>query len=275
LLSARIAPAIAALTEDWRRLDERIDQLSGEIAALARQDGCCERLMSVPGIGLIIDFLGNSRIEAANNLRLAGELGKVPPFLHFTKPSVGQVRFNGLCSLVDVRHSWFEDHGHPVKNLRLLLSILDAEEVNAAWLRERAVSSDLSMADGLAPDVWHSARKGDVQKRQMWAQRVRSIKDQLPIPGSSDEKVLEEIRALTPNEFENFVVALVAPDKVSRLVARLGRGQYGLFFTTSCFSIRAQKEVIVDRYPVRLFSGLNIFWLRLRSRLQMRSEMAL
>ena len=50
------------------------------------------------------DFLGNSRIEAANNLRLTGELGKVPPFLHFTKPSVGKVRFNGLCSLVDVQH---------------------------------------------------------------------------------------------------------------------------------------------------------------------------
>jgi transposase len=42
---------IESLAEDWRRLDERIDQLSGEIAALARQDAGCERLMSVPGIG--------------------------------------------------------------------------------------------------------------------------------------------------------------------------------------------------------------------------------
>jgi transposase len=45
---------IESLAEDWRRLDERIDQLSGEIAALARQDAGCERLMSVPGIGPII-----------------------------------------------------------------------------------------------------------------------------------------------------------------------------------------------------------------------------
>jgi hypothetical protein len=42
------------------------------------------------------------------------------------------------------------------------------------------------------------------------------------------------------------------------LVARLGRGQYGLFFTTSSFSERAQKEVIVDRYPVRLFAAKDI-----------------
>jgi transposase len=42
---------IEGLTEDWRRLDERINHLSGEIAALAGQDAGCERLVSVPGIG--------------------------------------------------------------------------------------------------------------------------------------------------------------------------------------------------------------------------------
>jgi transposase len=45
---------IEGLAEDWRRLDERIDYLSSEIAVLARQDAGCERLMSVPGIGPII-----------------------------------------------------------------------------------------------------------------------------------------------------------------------------------------------------------------------------
>jgi transposase len=39
---------------DWRRLDERIKGLSGEIETLARQDQGCARLMSVPGIGPII-----------------------------------------------------------------------------------------------------------------------------------------------------------------------------------------------------------------------------
>jgi transposase len=42
------------LAGDWRRLDERIEGLSGEIEAIARQDAGCERLMSVPGVGPII-----------------------------------------------------------------------------------------------------------------------------------------------------------------------------------------------------------------------------
>ena len=54
VLSARMVRVIRDLAEDWRRLDERIDQLSSEIAVLARQDAGCERLMSVPGIGPII-----------------------------------------------------------------------------------------------------------------------------------------------------------------------------------------------------------------------------
>jgi transposase len=45
---------IEDLAGDWHRLDDRIEVLSGEIGALARQDGGCERLTSVPGIGPII-----------------------------------------------------------------------------------------------------------------------------------------------------------------------------------------------------------------------------
>jgi len=45
---------IECLAGDWRRLDERVESLSYEIEAIARQDTGCERLMSVPGIGPII-----------------------------------------------------------------------------------------------------------------------------------------------------------------------------------------------------------------------------
>jgi transposase len=45
---------IEDLAGDWRRLDERIEDLSSEIEALPRQDKSCERLMTVPGIGPII-----------------------------------------------------------------------------------------------------------------------------------------------------------------------------------------------------------------------------
>jgi transposase len=54
VLSPRMVGVIEGLAEDWRRLDERIDHLSDEITALARQDLGCERLVSVPGIGPLI-----------------------------------------------------------------------------------------------------------------------------------------------------------------------------------------------------------------------------
>lgn len=47
----------------------------------------------------------------------------------------------------------------------------------------------------------------------------------------------------------------VQPKDVSRLVARLGRGQYGIFVTTSYFTRQTQQEVLDDGYPVKLFSG--------------------
>jgi transposase len=53
-LSPRLVRLIADLAEDWRRLDDRIATLSAEIEALAEQDGSCQRLMTVPGIGPII-----------------------------------------------------------------------------------------------------------------------------------------------------------------------------------------------------------------------------
>src|SRR5499426_3113526 len=53
-LSPRMLRVVEDLAGDWRRLDERIEGLSSEIEALARQDKSCERLMTVPGIGPII-----------------------------------------------------------------------------------------------------------------------------------------------------------------------------------------------------------------------------
>src|SRR5256886_2034814 len=53
-LSPRMTRVIEDLAGDWRRLDERIESLSTEIAALAHQDAACNRLMTVPGVGPII-----------------------------------------------------------------------------------------------------------------------------------------------------------------------------------------------------------------------------
>jgi hypothetical protein len=50
----------------------------------------------------------------------------------------------------------------------------------------------------------------------------------------------------------------VGPKDVSRLVARLTRGQYGIFVTTSYFTKQAQEEVLEDRYPTTLISGSDL-----------------
>ena len=50
-LSPRMVRIIADLSQDWRRLDERIEDVTAEIGALAQADEGCQRLMTVPGIG--------------------------------------------------------------------------------------------------------------------------------------------------------------------------------------------------------------------------------
>jgi transposase len=53
VLSPRMIHLIEDLAGDWRRLDERIDAITRDITALARQDVGCQRLMGIPGVGVI------------------------------------------------------------------------------------------------------------------------------------------------------------------------------------------------------------------------------
>src|SRR6187431_868787 len=82
VLSPRMVRVIEGLAGDWRRLDERIEDLSGEIEAIARQDAGCERLMSVPGIGPIISSAMVAAIGAGDAFTkgrdFAAWLGLVP-----------------------------------------------------------------------------------------------------------------------------------------------------------------------------------------------------
>src|SRR2546422_4650073 len=82
VLSPRMLRVVEELAGDWRRLDERIEGLSGEIEAIARQESGCERLMSVPGIGPIISSATVAAISAgdafAKGRDFAAWLGPVP-----------------------------------------------------------------------------------------------------------------------------------------------------------------------------------------------------
>ena len=51
VLSPRIIHLIEDLTDDWRRFDQRIADITREVEDLAKQDEHCKGLMAVPGIG--------------------------------------------------------------------------------------------------------------------------------------------------------------------------------------------------------------------------------
>ena len=82
VLSLRMARVIEDLAGDWRRLDERIEGLTGEIETIARQEASCERLMSVPGVGPIISSAMVAAVGAGDAFSkgrdFAAWLGLVP-----------------------------------------------------------------------------------------------------------------------------------------------------------------------------------------------------
>jgi hypothetical protein len=253
-------------------------------------------------------FAGNRCLKAIYDELLVGDRTILPPILHFSRPSTGQLVFNGLCVLETVELSWFEDHGRPIRNYRYSLSILDDEFVSVDWLRSRVVSmSKQCLLEG-SPASWNDYIRGRTRRRQLWKARVRSTESQLPKPGSGDQKALQQLVDLPPKQFEAVIVALfremktvehsitqtryvndsgfdffgtftmplpvdyeiplrgeakrwkqcVGVGEVSRLVARLRRGEYGIFVTTSYYTRQAQEEVLEDAYPVKLFSGVDL-----------------
>src|SRR5580700_10309644 len=104
VLSIRMVRIIEDLASDWHRLDERIEGLSREITALARQDAGCERLMSVPGIGPIISSAMVAAIgtgEAfAKGRDFAAWLGLVPKQMSTGDRTIlGKISKRGNCYL--------------------------------------------------------------------------------------------------------------------------------------------------------------------------------
>jgi transposase len=104
VLSPRMASVIEGLTEDWRRLDERIEGISAEIEAVARKDAGCERLMSVPGIGPIISSATVAAIGTgdvfAKGRDFAAWLGLVPRQISTGDRTIlGKISKRGNCYL--------------------------------------------------------------------------------------------------------------------------------------------------------------------------------
>ena len=81
-LSPRLLRLIAELDRDWRHLDERLEALSAEIENLSENDGACQRLMTVPGIGPVISSAVVAAIGTGSGFKqgrdFAAWLGLVP-----------------------------------------------------------------------------------------------------------------------------------------------------------------------------------------------------
>ena len=75
VLSPRLVRLIADLSEDWRRLEERIEAVSTEIESLAENDGSCQRLMTVPGVGPIISSAVVAAIGNGGGFRQGRDFG--------------------------------------------------------------------------------------------------------------------------------------------------------------------------------------------------------
>src|SRR5215469_12488030 len=113
VLAPRMVRIIEGLVGDWRRLDERIEALSGEIEALARRDAGCERLMSVPGIGPIISSATVAAIGTgdafAKGRDFAAWLGLVPKqFSTGDRTVLGKIskRGNRYLRVLFVQAAW-------------------------------------------------------------------------------------------------------------------------------------------------------------------------
>jgi Restriction endonuclease AspBHI N-terminal/Restriction endonuclease len=263
------------------------------------------------GTKTVDDFIGNRALRSAWDQVLDNRRELVPPILHFTKPEIGVMRFNGLCVLDHLELTWFEDqNSRPVRNYRAHMSILDEEFIDVDWLHKRATAPSADELRIGGPPAWQRYQAGKVDRLQIWAPSIRGTSTQLPPAGSNDALVLDQLVAMSPTEFEGAVVSLfreledvrhtisrtqpskdggfdffgkfvlpspvgyeidflgeakkfqattaVQPKHVSRLVARLGRGQYGLFVTTSYFTKQTQEEVLADGYPTRLIAGADV-----------------
>ena len=88
------------LCEDWLWLDERIDGTTNEIEQISKREGNCQRLMTIPGIGLMISTAIVAAIdtgEAFDRSRDFGAwLGLVPrQFSTEGKPILGRISKRG------------------------------------------------------------------------------------------------------------------------------------------------------------------------------------
>jgi transposase len=82
VFSGRMLKLLTDLRQEWDRLEEQIEEVSREIASVAKQDESCARLMEIPGVGPLVSTalvaaIGNG-VTFRKGRDLAAWLGLVP-----------------------------------------------------------------------------------------------------------------------------------------------------------------------------------------------------
>jgi transposase len=81
-LTTRSRMLLSTLREEWKELEEKITDVTGEISGISRSNESCKRLMGIPGIGPIISTALVAAVGNATDFRkgrdLASWLGLVP-----------------------------------------------------------------------------------------------------------------------------------------------------------------------------------------------------
>src|SRR6185295_16092447 len=126
------------------------------------------------------EFDGNRVLLKTYETVLDGNLEALPPIIHFSKTESGKVVFNGLCVVRNLDMTWYEDKGKPVKNYRCELIILDQEEIDVAWLNNRANSQNDSEINNGSPQIWIDYTKGRTKKIDVYRKEIKSTEEQLP-----------------------------------------------------------------------------------------------
>jgi len=114
----------------------------------------------------ILDWNGNKVLnliyKSIQNFR-----DLIPPIFHFTKDRVGQVTFNGMFIIDNLREQKFFHKGHEIDNYKVKLKKLDEEEIHLSWINYRSGVSSIeqinqSNAMDKIPHVWINYINGEI-----------------------------------------------------------------------------------------------------------------
>jgi hypothetical protein len=75
-------------------------------------------------------------------------------------------------------------------------------------LQARIQAKDPAELNEAAPPAWKAYLAGQTKRRQIWRSQILSREQQLPKPGTDDDKILQQFASLPAQDFECAVVAL-------------------------------------------------------------------